>query len=223
MVANDAALTTLGFGDPGLGFQTYVDFNGGTLQTTGSLVTGRTISLLAPGGTIDTNGFDSILSGQIINLGSLTKIGAGTLTLTGINTYAGGTVVNGGILAVGADVNLGAAPGGLSFNGGTLETLASFTTARATTLNAAGGTFDPDAGTNFTENGVIVGVGGLTKIGAGIVTLGGANAYAGGTAVNGGILVIGADINLGATPGGLSFNGGTLETLASFTSAQRPR
>jgi YVTN family beta-propeller protein len=32
LVANDAALTTLGFGNPGLGFQTFVDFNGGTCK-----------------------------------------------------------------------------------------------------------------------------------------------------------------------------------------------
>jgi YVTN family beta-propeller protein len=63
-VANDAALTPLGFGQ-------FVDFNGGTLKTTGDLVTSRTISLLAQGGTIDTNGFNATFSGNIINSGSL--------------------------------------------------------------------------------------------------------------------------------------------------------
>ena len=67
-----------------------MDFNGGTLRTTGSLITSRTISLLTLGGTIDTNGFDSIFSGDIINSGSLTKIGTGTLTLSGNNSYAAG-------------------------------------------------------------------------------------------------------------------------------------
>jgi autotransporter-associated beta strand protein len=47
------------------------------------------------------------LSGNIINSGSLTKIGAGTLTLTGTNTYSGGTNLNGVILAVNSDGNLG--------------------------------------------------------------------------------------------------------------------
>jgi hypothetical protein len=37
-----------------------------TRETTGSLVTARTISLLALGGTIDTNGFNSIVSGNVI-------------------------------------------------------------------------------------------------------------------------------------------------------------
>jgi hypothetical protein len=54
-----------------LGFGQFVDFNGGTLKTTGDLVTSRTISLLAQGGTIDTNGFNATFSGNIINSGSL--------------------------------------------------------------------------------------------------------------------------------------------------------
>jgi YVTN family beta-propeller protein len=49
-IASDSDLTPLGFG-------TFVDFNGGTLQTTGNLDTTRTISLLALGGIVDTNGF----------------------------------------------------------------------------------------------------------------------------------------------------------------------
>jgi hypothetical protein len=54
-----------------LGFGQFVDFNGGTLKNTGDLVTSRTISLLAQGGTIDTNGFNATFSGNIINSGSL--------------------------------------------------------------------------------------------------------------------------------------------------------
>jgi autotransporter-associated beta strand protein len=160
-IANDAALTPLAFGQ-------FVDFNGGTLRTTGSLVSARTISLLVQGGTIDTNGFDSILSGNIINSGSLTKIGAGTLTLTGTNTYTGGTNLNGGVLAVNSDGNLGT--GALSFNDGTLEALTAgggVTSVKAVTLNAGGGTFLADAGTASTLSGAISGTGSLTKGGSG--------------------------------------------------------
>jgi len=101
-----------------LGFGQFVDFYGGTLKTTGSLVTARTISLLALGGIIDTNGFNSTFSGNIINSGSLTKTGAGTLTLTGTNTYSGGTNLNGGILAVNGDGNLCGGKGDRSQRGG---------------------------------------------------------------------------------------------------------
>jgi outer membrane autotransporter protein len=212
LVANDAALTGIGFGN-------FVDFNGGTLKTTGSLLSSRTISLLAQGGIIDTNGFNSTLSGPIVGTGGLSKIGSGTLTLTGSNSYSGGTTINAGILAVFADNNLGAPNGGLSFNGGTLENIASFTTARAMTLNSSG-TISTDPGTTLTQTGVISGVGSLTKVGAGTLTLLGTNSYSGGTAINAGILAVFADNNLGAPNGGLSFNGGTLENTASFTTAR---
>jgi autotransporter-associated beta strand protein len=117
LIANDAALTALGFGNPGLGFQTFVDFNGGTSQTTGSLVTARTISLLAMGGTIDTNRFNSIFLGNIINSGSLTKMGAGTLTLSGSNTYTGGTIITGGTLQLGNGRTSGSIVGNVTDNG----------------------------------------------------------------------------------------------------------
>jgi YVTN family beta-propeller protein/autotransporter-associated beta strand protein len=110
-IANDAALTALGFGQ-------FVDFNGGTLKTTGDLVTSRTVSLLVKGGTIDTNGFNTTLSGNIINSGSLTKIGAGALTLSGNNTYSGGTVLDAGTLVVASPAALGL--GDVIVNGGVL-------------------------------------------------------------------------------------------------------
>ena len=53
-----------------------------------------------------------------------------------------------------ADANLGAASGGLAFGGGTLQFLSGFTTNRAVTLNAGGGTFDTN-GNNATLAGAI--------------------------------------------------------------------
>ena len=95
-------------------------------------------------------------------------------------------------MQIGADVNLGAASGGLIFNGGTLQTLASLTTGRVTTLNAAGGTFEPNAGTTFTDAGAITGAGGLTKTGTGTVILSGNNSYTGGTTLVAGTLQAGS-------------------------------
>jgi fibronectin-binding autotransporter adhesin len=110
---------------------------------------------------------------------SLVKVGLGTLTLSGTNTHSGGTTINGGVLAISADTNLGAAAGGLAFGGGTLRFLSSFITNRAITLNAGGGTFDTNAGTGSTLGGTIGGIGGLTKTGAGALTLLGTNNYTG--------------------------------------------
>jgi outer membrane autotransporter protein len=136
-VANDAALTPLGFGR-------FVDFNGGTLKTTGDVITSRTISLLANGGTIDTNGFNAAFSGDIINSGALTKIGAGSLTLSGNNTYTGGTVLDAGTLVVASAQALGL--GDVVVNGGVLG-------ADQQTINVKG---------NYTQN-----AGGTLQLGIG--------------------------------------------------------
>ena len=119
--------------------------------------------------------------GSASNAYSLTKIGAGTLTLSGINAYSGGTIINGGTLAVSADNNLGSASGALSFGGGTLQFLAGFSLSRNVTLNAGGGTLDTN-GNSVTVSSPISGSGGLTKIGTGTLTLSGVNTYAGGCA-----------------------------------------
>src|SRR5690606_14965322 len=71
--------------------------------------------------------------------GRLTKAGAGTLTLSGTNTYSGGTEIAGGILQIAEDANLCGANGALTFNGGTLRTTAGFTSRRDVTLAAEGG------------------------------------------------------------------------------------
>ncbi|WP_445379179.1 autotransporter-associated beta strand repeat-containing protein [Pseudochrobactrum asaccharolyticum] len=192
-----------------------LSFDDGTLRITAGLMLARTTTLNAGGGTVDTMSFDTTMSGVVSGAGALTKTGTGILTLSGTNTYAGGTVINGGVVVVDADANLGAATGALSFDGGTLRTTAGLMLARVTTLNAGGGTVDTMS-FDTTMSGVVSGAGALTKTGTGILTLSGTNTYAGGTVINGGVVVVGADANLGAAAGALSFNGSTLRTTAGF-------
>ena len=116
--------------------------------------------------------FAQLVSG----VGALTKLGGGRLTLTGLNTYGGGTNINAGTLQIGADANLGAASGGLIFNGGTLQFTNAVATARTVALNAGGGSIDAQA-TADTVSGAISGVGALTKVGGGTLTLTGDNTY----------------------------------------------
>src|SRR6202043_3337338 len=158
-----------------------LSFNGGTLRALaagGGVTSSKAITLNAGGGTfLADTGTLSTLSGAISGVGSFTKVGAGTLTLTGAKTYSGGTNFNAGVLAVNSDGNLGT--GALNFNGGTLEATASITSSKAITLNALGGTFLADAGTLSTLSGAISGVGPFTKHGVGTLTLTGNNTYSG--------------------------------------------
>lgn len=120
--------------------------------------------------------------------GNTLTVNGGTLALTGANSYTGGTFLNGGVLSVSSDANLGNAAGALSFNGGTLRTTADFASARAVGLGAGGGTFQTDA--NLALSSAITGTGNLTKTGAGTLTLSGANVFTGGTTIAAGTLAL---------------------------------
>ena len=194
-------------GGNGLGGIPTFNLGGGTIQVIGSPLAATVDATLMPStiSTIDTNGIGATWSGVLSGGGGLAKAGGGTLTLSGINTYSGGTTINQGTIAVNADTGLGAQNGPLTFNGGTLQFDSSFDLSplRAITLNAAnngfagGGTFDTNGNTSTISQG-IQGAGGLTKAGAGTLTLSGPNTYTGATTVAAGTLAAGA---VGTLPG----------------------
>ncbi len=189
----------------------------GTMNVTTYQMTGGTLSSDA---TVSAaSSFDmqaGTVNGVLSGTGSLTKTGPGELTLSGTNTYTGGTNINDGTVSVGSDANLGDASGGLAFDGGILKATGSFTMGRSVTLGSGGGTIDTN-GNELTINGDISGTGSLTKEDGGKLILTGTNTYTGGTTVNGGTVSVSRDENLGDASGALTFGGGTLEVTSGFT------
>jgi autotransporter-associated beta strand protein len=186
------------------------NLGGGTIQVIGSALTANVNATLTGGtiSTIDTNGLGATFSGVLSGGGALAKAGAGTLVLSGANSYTGGTFLNGGVINVSADNNLGDSTGGLTLNGGTLQFGAAFTSARDVVLN--GGTIDTN-GFDGSFSGALSGAGGLTKEGAGILTLSGASGYGGATLIEEGTLRAGA-ANIFARASAFTVaSGGTLD------------
>lgn len=114
----------------------------------------------------------------------LTKTSAGVVTLSGTNTYTGGTFINGGTLNITTgDVALGATGTGndVALNGGTLRVSnTALTSARNLSLGSGGGTLQLTAAAAAALSGVISGAGNLIQNG-GTLTLAGANTYTGTT------------------------------------------
>src|SRR5205823_5873681 len=78
-------------------------------------------------------------AGTISGSGSVIKNTAGTLTLTGANTFSGGTTVSAGVLAVNNISGSGTGSGSVTVSGGTLQGTGSI----AGNLILAGGTVSP--------------------------------------------------------------------------------
>ncbi len=141
-----------------------------------------------------------ILSGMLTESGgarSITKTGTSTLTLGNTstltpNSYSGGTNMNGGVVNFAALSSLGTGP--LLFNGGTLQYGSGVTddvSILPISLNVSGGTIDSNFNTiSLAHN--IIGAGGLTLKGNGIITLSGTNTYAGPTTIQNGTVVLGS-------------------------------
>ena len=198
-IADGASVTVNGTFALGAYSETIATLTGGGGVTTGS---GSVLTLQSAA----NSSFQGVISGG----GGIAKAGTGTLTLDGVNTYTGGTAINGGVVRIGADHNLGGT-GGLAFDNGTLEFSNGFISTRNILLNLGGGTLDTD-NSDVVLTGLISGAGALTKTGLGTITLNFANAYTGATVIKNGILRISNTSALGTADGGTTVNpGGELE------------
>jgi fibronectin-binding autotransporter adhesin len=199
------------------------NFGGGTLQASGNFSTSLPMTLTGTGGNanIDTAGSAVTLSGVLSGVGGLNKLGSGTLTLSGSNTFTGPVSFNGGLINA-VKLNYLGNGTSLKFNGGGLQFAGVYDpSARSMTFQAGGATLDTQTYNitlaNAIGNG---GSGGLTKQGSGILTLSGANTFTGPVNFNGGLINAVSLINLGngAT---LNFNGGGLQFSGVFDPSLR--
>lgn len=196
-----------------------------------------TVSIGGPGqGTLQLTGGN--FAGVIAGTESLNITGFGVVTLTGANTYSGGTTLSTGILFVNSDSNLGV--GNLTLDDGTLET-GNFNTSKAISLTSNNGTLVVTPADLASFNGIISGPGGLQLAGGGNFILNAVNTYTGATDIADGNLclltgakiagpvtvespsalvgngvILGTVTNNGVVEGGTTNSPGTL-TVASYT------
>ncbi len=153
---------------------------------------------------------------------SLTKTGAGSLTLGAANTYTGATTVVAGTLTVSGSGRLAdTAP--VIVNGGTYNVSANDTVGAVTLNNGViGGGSTLTASSYAVENGsispVLAGSGvALTKSTIGQVVLTGVNTYTGGTNITGGVLSVQGTGRLADTGAVTISGGGTYDVAIADT------
>jgi autotransporter-associated beta strand protein len=181
------------------------------------------LTLAGPSPTITVLDRTAAISAALDGAGGLTKAGPGTLALAGANLYSGDTMVAAGTLQLGAANTIpdGAGKGDLVLTGtfdlnNSSETVNGLTGTGTVDKSAAGAATltvgANDASSTF--DGIIQNTGGtlgLTKTGAGTLTLTNAQTYTGNTSINGGTLVLPTGAAIGtASSGQVQVNGATL-------------
>jgi len=149
-------------------------------------------------GVVFTQGTGNTYSGAISGDGSFTLTGAagGGLTLTRAQSYTGMTTINAGTLRIGV-ANALTASAGIQLTAGSWDlngydqTVKGLSGDPGTDVTLGGATLTVDNAGNVSYRGSISGTGGLTKTGAGILSLRGANTYSGATNVASGFMRIG--------------------------------
>ena len=170
-----------------------------------------------------TTGYASTFSNAISGTFGIKKLGVGSLTLSGINTFTGNTYLNGGSLVVNAMSGLGTATNALQFDGGTLKFGTDFSLARDVNVATGGGMIDINGYTK-TQTFNITGTGAFGIKGGGTFTLDSTNSsnigFVVGSSVDTARTVVNAANNtyLGDASGSVTLNNGQLN-LGTFNSA----
>lgn len=180
------------------------NLGGGTVTLATAILNGGTVT----NGTINASAgftaYSGSVSAQLTGAAGLTKSTAGTLTLSGTNSYTGGTTIEAGTLRVGD----GSATGSLTGN----------------VVNH--GTLVFNRSDDLTFAGTISGTGALESIG-GIIRFTSPQTYTGATTISSGYLVLPTDVDQGLSAsttvhvaGGAFFDlSNRAQTIAGLTGA----
>jgi fibronectin-binding autotransporter adhesin len=218
-----------------------LNFNGGTLQAkaaSAAYLGAATVTVQDAGGVIDNGGFAISIVPSLAHAGvaatdaGMIFKGTGITTLSGTNTYNGGTAVTAGTLtylstnakpaagtttvAAGATLGLGVATSGSFFTSVEVNSLFANTLTNVSMNPTANVGIDTTAG-NFTYANSYAGspTRGLTKLGTNSLILSGANTYTGLTTVAVGNLIAGTPAGVVAIPGDIAMS--TTGTAMWFT------
>lgn len=165
----------------------YLIFTGATSQLSGSVNVGTNAQLWLygaaslPGGTV----IDNAITGG----GSIRKDGSDTITITGANTYSGGTILSDGTLKLSGAGTLGDATGTMTIYGGTLDL--GGTTQTLSSVNLYGKIQSGNLNAFMVMyGGTVENLGGTAMLGniEFTTTMLGTNSYSGATFVSGGTL-----------------------------------
>ncbi len=216
--------TTLN-GSIGTGSGTLTKDGSGTLTLSGNSTYGGTttvstgiVNIRHDSALGSTSVGTTVASGATLQLQNNITVGTEALALTGTGVGSAGALQNvSGANTYGGAITVGAGGTRINSDSGTL-TLTGNITLGANTLTVGG------AG-NTTQSAVISGTGGLTKDGAGILTLGGASTYSGATTISAGTLRLNAserinNLSAVSVTGGATFDvNGNTETIGSLAGA----
>ena len=167
---------------------------GGSLATNSSITDNGTFGFSGSGALTEGTSFASTISGT----GGLLQSGTGTTTLSGSNSYQGGTLITAGQITLGNVNALGATNASLNVAGGVLSNPSYSITNSAISLgngsitgsgiltSGAGFTATNDAAASVANS--LVSTGAFTQNGIGTTTLSGSNSYAGTTIITNGLL-----------------------------------
>ncbi|WP_171904818.1 beta strand repeat-containing protein, partial [Hoeflea olei] len=210
-------LSIAGDGNLGAGSLT---IGNATLAVTGNTTIDNATSVLGTSATINVaSSLNAQFTGSISGAGRLNKSGDGTLTLSGANTYAGGTTINSGGLVVSGNANLGI--GSIDFAGSAslhVASSASFSN-NVTIASGATGVLSSALGQTLTLAGNLSGQGAVSVISGTVLFNGDGSGLTGDTTVIGGTLggsgtlggnvtiANGGTLSAGNSPGTLTVNG----------------